>query len=207
MVQEEPRSDEQWLSELREAPARAETVVALRSYVVGGLRRALAGRPGVSDADLEDFAQASVIRILDRLESFEGRSRFTTWALAIAIRVAMTELRRRRWGDRSLADLEVDRPSPRSTRAESDPGDALVRADEIARLERAIETHLTPRQRTAILAELAGMPTAVLAEQLGITPNALYKLHHDARRKLRAALEQDQARSAPPPSNAARTKR
>ena len=40
-------------------------------------------------------------------------------------------------------------------------------------------------------AELAGMPTEVLAEQLGTNPNALYKLVHDARRRLRAALERD----------------
>ncbi len=32
------------------------------------------------------------------------------------------------------------------------------------------------------------MPTDVLADQLGATPNAIYKMMFDARRKLRAAL-------------------
>ena len=40
----------------------------------------------------------------------------------------------------------------------------------------------------AILGELAGMPCARLAEELGTNPNALYKLHHDARKRLRQAL-------------------
>ena len=57
-------------------------------------------------------------------------------------------------------------------------------------LRDAIERDLTPRQRAAVLGELAGMPTAVLAEQLGTNANALYKLHHDARLRLRAALEE-----------------
>ena len=52
--------------------------------------------------------------------------------------------------------------------------------------ERALEN----RQRAAVLGELAGMPTAVLAEQLDTNTNALYKLHHDARLRLRVALEE-----------------
>ena len=39
-----------------------------------------------------------------------------------------------------------------------------------------------------IVAELQGIPTIEIAEHLGTNQNALYKLGHDARRKLRAAL-------------------
>jgi len=46
-------------------------------------------------------------------------------------------------------------------------------------------------RRTAILGELAGVAHAVLAERLDIAPNALYKLSHDARRRLRASLERE----------------
>jgi RNA polymerase sigma-70 factor, ECF subfamily len=38
---------------------------------------------------------------------------------------------------------------------------------------------------------LQGVPLDILAEQLGTNRNALYKLLHDARRKLRAHLEDE----------------
>jgi hypothetical protein len=43
-------------------------------------------------------------------------------------------------------------------------------------------------QREALNGELAGIPHVVLAEQLSMSRNALYKLTHDARRKLKAGL-------------------
>ena len=56
-------------------------------------------------------------------------------------------------------------------------------------LRAAVDRDLSKRQRTVVLAKMAGMPSAVLADQLDTNPNAIYKLHHDARKKLRAALE------------------
>ena len=55
-------------------------------------------------------------------------------------------------------------------------------------LHRAIRNSLTERQRTVILGELAGVPSGVLVERLETNSNALYKLHHDARKKLKRAL-------------------
>ena len=45
------------------------------------------------------------MHILDHLEQFQGRSRFTTWAMAIAVRLAMSALRRKRWQDVSLESM------------------------------------------------------------------------------------------------------
>ncbi|MGH2968837.1 MAG: RNA polymerase sigma factor, partial [Solirubrobacteraceae bacterium] len=57
-------------------------------------------------------------------------------------------------------------------------------------LRDAVRTTLTPRQREVFTAlALNGVPIDVLAERLDTTRGALYKTLHDARRKLRAALE------------------
>ena len=56
-------------------------------------------------------------------------------------------------------------------------------------MQSSIEHDLTEKQRTALLAELKGMPQDEIARQLGSNRNAIYKLTHDARKKLRAALE------------------
>jgi len=183
------RTNEWWCAELR-SPSAEEATAQLREHLRRGLAGALSGRADVSDADLDDFAQDATIRVLRRLDSFRGDSRFTTWAMAVAMRVAFTALRRRGWGRRSLEDLGISADAAAAVRRPSpDPSGEPVRNELLTMLRCAIDRELTPRQRAAILAELAGMPTAVIAEQMGISPNALYKLHHDGRKKLRQALE------------------
>ena len=183
------RTDEQWVAQLRSQPPVAAAVAELRDYLKRGMAGSLSARSDVDEADLDDFAQDAVIRVLDRLDSFRGDSRFTTWALAVAIRVAYTALRRRRWGDCSLDDAASSVADTPAAASGGDPAAATARNDVLTALRAAVESELTTRQRTVILAELAGMPTTVLAEQLGTNPNALYKVHHDARMKLRQALE------------------
>lgn len=57
---------------------------------------------------------------------------------------------------------------------------------------RLLSDSLTDRQYKAIEAvALRGIPMDIVAEQLDTNRNALYKLMHDARRKLKAALEAD----------------
>jgi RNA polymerase sigma-70 factor (ECF subfamily) len=46
--------------------------------------------------DAEDIAQETFIKAYRHLQSFDGRSRFTTWLYAIAKNTAFTHLRRRR---------------------------------------------------------------------------------------------------------------
>jgi RNA polymerase sigma-70 factor (ECF subfamily) len=56
-------------------------------------------------------------------------------------------------------------------------------------VHRAVDETLTAKQKLVFVAlVLNGMPTDVLADQLGSTHNAIYKMMFDARRKLRAAL-------------------
>src|SRR5277367_335614 len=94
-----------WLERLRPAEAgRDAALEELRGILVRGLMRALGSRGGGA-AFVEDVAQEALLRILDSLNSFEGRSRFTTWAMTIAIRIGISELRRKRFQDVSLEQL------------------------------------------------------------------------------------------------------
>ena len=187
------RTNGDWLAGLRCNDSLGLKVQEdLRGYIRRGLGRTFGEQGNLDDASLEDLTQDAMIRITTRLDDFRGESKFTTWAMAIAIRVAYTSLRRRRWGERSLEDLGLSVDSQRSTIASpsTDPTDPTGRTDLLSSLREAIDRDLTPRQRAAVLGELAGMPTAVLAEQLDTNANALYKLHHDARLRLRDALEE-----------------
>ena len=189
-----PLPAEDWVADLTsDGPAGQ---AALR-HLHGILRRAsrhqvwrLRGLlPAAGARDLEDLAQQSadeaLVSVLRRLGSYEGRSRFTTWAYKFAVLQAGVEVRRQAWRHR-----EVPLPETFVVPDRSDSPTELIEASDLARaLEAAIATALTPHQRrVAIALVVEQVPIDVLAERLGTNRNALYKTLHDARSRLRAAL-------------------
>lgn len=184
------RTNDVWLQSLGgSGAADEETVAELREVLRRGLRRALAGRAAADDGFIEDMAQEGTLKVLGGLATFRGDSRFTTWAITVAVRVAFTELRRARWRDVSLDRLVEDAPARQPTAPPDDSSPQDARPKILATMYQVLETGLTDRQRHALVAELRGMPQAEIAAQMGLTRNALYKLTHDARQNLKRGLE------------------
>lgn len=198
------RTNEQWLTELQsEGPAQKKAIEDLRTrlhrsvyYYLSQERsdlRDLAQKELVEMA--QDMAQDAVLRVMDNLENFRGESRFTTWTNKIAIRLAISELRRARYKDFSLDNLTAsgDFLSAQTnlvTEAPLGPEAAAERDDVMAIIGNAMRESLTERQYQALVAvALEGVPMDVVAEQMDTNRNALYKLIHDARKKLKAHLE------------------
>jgi RNA polymerase sigma-70 factor (ECF subfamily) len=189
------RSNEQWLAELR-GPERDRTLADLRAVLVRGLRVALRGRvrQGLNEA-AEDFAQEALIKIMANLDTFRGESQFTTWAQKIAVRTASTELRRKRWRDVSLQEV-LDRygthsgESDRLADEQPTPEELTMRSTMVATVRRFVDDELTDKQREAIVAVMfEGMPQEEAARRMGTNRNALYKLMHDARTRLKKRME------------------
>jgi len=189
------RSNEQWLAELR-GPERDRALADLRAVLVRGLRVALARRvrQGFNEA-AEDFAQEAMIKIMANLDTFRGESQFTTWAQKIAVRTASTELRRKRWRDVSLQEV-LDRygthsgESDRLADEQPTPEQLTMRSTMVATVRRFVDDELTDKQREAIVAVMfEGMPQEEAARRMGTNRNALYKLMHDARRRLKKRME------------------
>ncbi len=158
------RTNDDWVRALGGTGADDEAAVAeLREVLRRGLRRALTGRAAADDGFIEDMTQEGVLKVLSGLTTFRGDSRFTTWAVTVAVRVAFTELRRARWNDVSLDRLVEDAPArlPTAPPAEAPSQDA--RQAILAEMHRVLETGLTDRQRQALVAELRGMPQAEIA--------------------------------------------
>lgn len=180
------RTNDDWLTELRQSSTETAALEDLRSYLRSALARILRARAHIDESDLDDFTQDALVRIMENLDRFRGDSRFTTWATAVAVRVALGTLRQRRYHELSLSDVDFGVAEPAAASSGVEP--LLEREPLYGALRRAIREDLTQRQRTVVLGELAGVPSTVLVEQLGTNPNALYKLHHDARKKLRRSL-------------------
>lgn len=186
------RDNETWLRHLdSNSPDQQAALSDLREALMRGLRRALSDRPRADDAILEDAVQDSLVRILERLPQFEGRSRFLTWAMSIAIRVVMSELRRRRWTDVSLDEVVAGGDLLSGQAVDDDPGpeERWEREAILDAMHELIRNELTAKQRAALLAGLRGMPQDEIARHLGSNRNAVYKLTHDARKRLKLGLE------------------
>ena len=195
------RTNESWLADLRaEGEVRSLALVDLRAVIQKGLPYALSRwlspeQPQFNSL-VEEVTQETLLRVLDQLNTFEGRSQFTTWVHKIAVRIALTELRRKRWRDSSLDELtdNEDAPPPPGLLADPHAGPEISaeRADMLVRVRRIIDEELTDRQREAlILLGVKDMPMEDAARKLKTNRNALYKLLHDARVRLKNRLSME----------------
>jgi RNA polymerase sigma-70 factor (ECF subfamily) len=193
------RTNEEWIAYLKSDGEQNEAALAdLRSLIVSGLPYALSNYLSPENPQfhslVDEVTQDTLLRVLDNIDSFEGRSRFTTWVHKIAVRVALTELRRRRWRDFSLDSLVEENeegisfpslmidPSP-------NPDNLTQQNDMMQRVGRLINEELTEKQRLAMVAvAIEGVPLEEVARRMGMKRNALYKLLHDARLRLKKRL-------------------
>jgi RNA polymerase sigma-70 factor (ECF subfamily) len=189
------RNNSEWIAALSGSDP-GEAIDDLRDILTRGLRYSLASRvQGDLEMLVDDFVQDSLVRILDKLDTFRGESRFTTWAQKIAVRVAFSEMRRQRWKDISIQDfIPEDEDSGDFTPAFlSDPSpNPELHATQNAMMDlvmRLIKDELTERQRNVMLAVIiGGMPLEEVARKMDTNRNALYKLIHDARKRLLVRL-------------------
>lgn len=177
------RSDAEWVADISATGFPCELATTdLRHILLAGLARAFRN---CSPSLLEDSTQEALILIAKRVQSYRGDSRFTSWALSIATRVTLSELRRAQWYDVSLDQMADAGQLPSSaTETQSDPAYSQL----MGVVQSAIELALTEKQRQAIRAELSGAPTDEIAKRLGTSRNALYKVVYDARVRLRQAI-------------------
>jgi len=199
------RTNAQWLADLTSASeARDIALNDLRERLQRGLYFYLSReRSDLSDLAPEeiqrmtdDFAQDATLRVLDNLASFRGDSQFTTWAMKVAVRIAITELRRSHYRDYSLdtltanGDLNVPINAAVQSTLPDRPETATEKAEALRKVEAAFREALTDRQRQALQwLMIDDVPLDEVVTRLNTNRNALYKLVHDARRKLRQYLE------------------
>ena len=189
----------EWLRSLRtEGAVRDEAIARLHALLLRAASFEVARRrptlPYLRGDDLDDIANQAaddaLVSVLRRLDDYRGASRFTTWVYKFALLEAAVKLRTRAWQGREVP-LEPESWTVFSS-AGLAPDEELEQTELMANLQRAVNELLTPHQRSVLVAlALNGVPIDVLAERLGTTRGALYKTLHDARRKLRDHLEED----------------
>lgn len=185
-----------WLERLGAEGHERDTALAeLRELLLRAarfeVRKRCATLPQIRGGDQEDLAQQSagdaMVAILSKLDDFRGESKFTTWAYKFALYEAAAKIRKLAWQGRELP-LEAEQWPQVPDPGPAPQGEAEMN-DLLAAIRQEIEASLTSRQREVLIAlALNEVPIDVLAERMDTTRGALYKVLHDARRSLRAAL-------------------
>jgi RNA polymerase sigma-70 factor, ECF subfamily len=145
---------------------------------VYGVCLRMAGDPGRA----EELAQEAWVKAWERLESFRGESRFSTWLHRLTVNVILDGRRRDgRWRERfeSLDDGPVENGSPAP---HPPPG---LRMD----LERAVATLPQGARTVFVLYDVEGYQHKEIAERLGVAEGTVKAQLHRARKLLREAME------------------
>ena len=145
-------------------------------------------------ADAEDAAQNALIAIVRGLPRFDRSAAFTTWSYRVATNACLDELRRRgrrplpmdptgpdgstedRGGDPTLAPRAVD------------PAGAVVGAEQLGELQRALDDLPAEFRVPVVLRDLAELDYAEIAELLDLAPGTVRSRISRGRAKLAAAL-------------------
>lgn len=197
-----PQTNEAWIASLQATGAvRDEAIQALRTYLLRAVLVYLTRHR--SDLSVfhydelrqlaEDWTQEAVLQVLNNLDSFRGDSKFTTWSYRVAINLVAGELRRKRWETTSLDALELSRSAEIQQRLDDrneTPEAGLTRGQIWEAVESVLVNELTDRQRTVLTrVVLDGEPVEIVATDMGTNRNNIYKIVHDARKKMKQAIE------------------
>ncbi|HXG17417.1 MAG TPA: sigma-70 family RNA polymerase sigma factor, partial [Calidithermus sp.] len=184
------RSDAAWLEALRADDERAWSDLRGRvvAALLGWLRDRGASGEGL-DGLVDDATQDTLLTVRAKLDTFRGDSRFATWVYRIAVNTLLGELRRRRWPREQPLPATDEAGRRPLLDAGPDPQRAAEQHELWAEVRALIDEALTPHQRAILLAHVFDRaPLDVVAAAAGLSRDAAYKVIHDARRKLRAAL-------------------
>ena len=131
--------------------------------------------------EAEELTQDVFVRAWERLETFRGDSRFTTWLHKLAVNLILQH--RRSMGRRWAREQLTDDPGKFGLRAaNATPGKKID-------LERAIDDLPPKAQEVLILRDIEGYKYREVAELTGTAVGTVKAQVHRARRMIQEALE------------------
>ena len=147
------------------------------------------------ESEIEDILQEAYLAAYRNLAGFEGRARFSTWLIRIAVNKALDRRRQRSFvvafsaaaGAASKGNGAATIPA----HASEDPERQNARRELALLLEAAIDALPDLLRPVYVLRDVDGMSTEETAESLGLEPNTVKTRLHRARSRLRERLADD----------------
>lgn len=185
-----------WIRELSGAGPQREAALARLHDLLLRIARSELQRRGsqlrITGPELDDLgyqaAADALLAIMVKLGQFRGESKFTTWAYKFVIFEVSAKIGRHFWATPAVP-MDAEDWERLPDRLGLDPARETERRELADAVRRAVDEHLTLRQRQIFVAlVINGVPMDALVAELSSTRNAIYKTMFDARRKLRDAL-------------------
>lgn len=188
------RSNSDWILFLNKEHAEySRTLEELRKYLLNGLGYSFKNHKKLNKENLEDLCQEAMIRIVDKIDSYSGEALFTSWAMKIAVNTVLNEIRHKSWLNVSLENFEKNESFLNTAKGYPiymSPEKKILRKEMAQLCNTLINEELSQKQRTAMVYRMKyAMPLDEIARRTGSTRNGVYKLLHDARMKLKNAME------------------
>jgi RNA polymerase sigma-70 factor (ECF subfamily) len=172
LVARAQRGDDAAFSEL--VQRHASRLLNMVSHLVG------------SREDAEDLVQETFVQAYRGLGTYQGRSQFFTWLYRIATNRAISTHRKRRLETVQRREALVWEQQP--GRERSDPGTAVIEAEETQRVQHAIARLPEDRRAVLVLRDIDGLDYAEIAEILQLPAGTVRSRLHRARLELRELL-------------------
>ena len=145
-----------------------------------------------NDSDAQEVMQDALVSIWNKIDSFEGRSAFTSWLYRVTANTALMALRKRkrREYDVSLDDAGTDAPGAvRGLSAPTELPDRALLHGELGERVRALIDGLPEAYRfVVLLRDVEELSLEEIAQTTGLSQSAIKSRLHRGRLMLREAL-------------------
>jgi RNA polymerase sigma-70 factor (ECF subfamily) len=142
--------------------------------------------------DAEDVVQDAFLKAYEKLDQFQGNSKFYTWLVRIAVNESLMRLRKRRTGRMVSIDEDVETEEgsmPRDLAEWRPDPEMMYGQTELAQILRKTIQGLPPGFRIVfVLRDVEGLSTEETAETLGLSVPAVKSRLLRARLQLRERL-------------------
>jgi RNA polymerase sigma-70 factor (ECF subfamily) len=147
----------------------------------------VARRMVANDTDAEDVTQDVLLQVVRKLPTFRGDAKFPTWLHRVTVNAALTLRRRQAVREERALGEEQEAVGADELKTPA-PEDQLLSDEARQLIDRAVESLPSAYRNVFVLADIEGLPNAVIGERLGMSLPAVKSRLHRARAMLREAL-------------------
>ncbi len=147
----------------------------------------VARRMVANDTDAEDVTQDVLLQVVRKLPTFRGDATFPTWLHRVTVNAALTLRRRQAVREERALGEEQEAVGADELKTPA-PEDQLLSDEARQLIDRAVESLPSAYRTVFVLADVEGLPNAVIGERLGMSLPAVKSRLHRARAMLREAL-------------------
>ncbi len=133
-----------------------------------------------SNSEIDDVVQETFIECYYKYDTICDKAKLGAWLCGVCRNIALKRLRATRF------TLSLDHASHKAT---ADPADLYEKADRKRTIHAAIAPLSQPVAETVSLYYITGLPTAKIAELLGVPQGTVKSRLYEGRRKLKGELE------------------